>query len=82
MSQKGKLDPASVLDDDEPAAVDQQHLGSSASLNLYAMAENMRKYEPAMEFGKIATLLAARFWQSILGLARCAQFESTKCSLH
>ena len=32
--------------------------------------------------GKIATLFATRFWQSILGVARCAQFESTKCSLH
>ena len=45
MSQKGKLDPASVLDDDEPATCYSRNVGTSASRSDYALADNTQSHQ-------------------------------------
>ena len=50
MSQKGKLDPASVLDDDEPATCYSEYLrnvGTLASRSDYALTDNTRSHQLA-----------------------------------
>ena len=52
MSRKVNLDPASVLDDNEPTELYQQYRGPSASRNSYAVVDVMRSNEPAMQWEK------------------------------
>ena len=47
LSQKGKLDPVSALDDDEPSAFHQQRNGKSVGRDSSAVEDAMQSYGPA-----------------------------------
>jgi hypothetical protein len=49
MSQKGKLDPSSVLDDDEPVAFYSRQFCASANLNFFAVADKTQSFDSAFK---------------------------------